>query len=99
MPNGGTLHLSTAQKKSNNGEQVVIAFRDTGLGMDEHKIKQSDGLLQSNKPKGAGLGLMVVNKIVEAHAGIIKLISKPGQGTKIEINLPLVQPSDSQTSE
>jgi signal transduction histidine kinase len=96
MPNGGTLLLSTGYRNSGNGEQVVIAFRDTGLGMDEIKIKQFDGLLQSKKPKGAGLGLMVVNKIVEAHAGIVKLISKPGQGTLIEIILPLVQPSDSQ---
>ncbi|MDB4706121.1 GAF domain-containing protein [Verrucomicrobia bacterium] len=96
MPSGGTLHLSTAHRKSGNGEHVVIAFRDTGLGMDERKMKQFDGLLQSNKPKGAGLGLMVVNKIVEAHAGIVKLISKPGQGTLIEIILPLVQPSDTQ---
>jgi len=40
---------------------------------------------------------MVVNKIVEAHAGIVKLISKPGQGTLIEIILPLVQPSDTQS--
>ena len=96
MPNGGTLHLSTGHRKSGNGEHVVIAFRDTGLGMDERKMKQFDGLLQSNKPKGAGLGLMVVNKIVEAHAGIVKLISKPGQGTLIEIILPLVQPSDTQ---
>ena len=94
MPNGGTLHLSTEHRNSGNGEHVVIAFRDTGLGMDERKMKQFDGLLQSNKPKGAGLGLMVVNKIVEAHAGIVKLISKPGQGTMIEIILPLVQPSD-----
>lgn len=99
MPNGGTLHLSTAHRKSGNGEHVVIAFRDTGLGMDERKMKQFDGLLQSNKPKGAGLGLMVVNKIVEAHAGIVKLISKPGQGTLIEIILPLVQPSDTQGPE
>ena len=96
MPNGGTLHLSTGHRKSGNGEHVVIAFRDTGLGMDERKMKQFDGLLQSNKPKGAGLGLMVVKKIVEAHAGIVKLISKPGQGTLIEIILPLVQPSDTQ---
>ena len=99
MPNGGTLHLSTALRNSENGEQVVIAFRDTGLGMDEGKIKQSDGLLQSNKPKGSGLGLMVVNKIVEAHAGIVKLISKPGHGTQIEIILPLIQPSDAQSPE
>lgn len=98
MPNGGKLHLSTSSRSSESGDHVVIGFRDTGLGMDERKIKQTDGLLQSNKPKGSGLGLMVVNKIIEAHAGIVKLISKPGQGTQIEIILPLVQPSDTQTA-
>ncbi len=94
MPNGGTLHLSTSKRSSENGELVVISFKDNGLGMDEQKIKQTNGLLQSNKPKGAGLGLMVVKKIIEAHAGIVKLVSKPGQGTLIELILPLVQPSD-----
>jgi signal transduction histidine kinase len=96
MPNGGKVHLSTSKRTTENGDQVVIAFKDTGLGMDEQKIKQTNGLLQSSKPKGAGLGLMVIKKNIEAHAGIVKLVSKLGQGTLIEIILPLVQPSDSQ---
>ncbi|GAG13845.1 unnamed protein product, partial [marine sediment metagenome] len=42
----------------------------------------------STKEKGSGLGLSIVYKLVEAHQGEIKVVSKEGEGTKFVIFLP-----------
>ena len=39
--------------------------------------------------EGTGLGLSVAHGIVTSHGGTITLFSKPGQGTTVEIFLPL----------
>jgi signal transduction histidine kinase len=41
------------------------------------------------KEKGTGLGLMICNKIIKQHHGIITYHSKAQQGTLVEIKLPL----------
>jgi signal transduction histidine kinase len=48
--------------------------------MDSSNIKQHDG---------AGLGLAIVQKLVDLHEGKIKVESKLGKGTKFIVNLPL----------
>jgi two-component system OmpR family sensor kinase len=37
---------------------------------------------------GAGLGLAIAKAIVEAHGGSIAVQSRPGQGTRFDLNLP-----------
>lgn len=89
MPDGGELHLSTSLTSNEQGDQVSIQFKDSGHGLDEKQILTSAGLLQSKKPQGTGLGLMVVKKIVESHCGIIRIESKKNQGTSIQIRIPV----------
>jgi signal transduction histidine kinase len=68
---------------------VCVQFKDSGHGLDEKQVLTSTGLLQSKKPQGTGLGLMVVKKIVESHCGIIRIDSKKQQGTTIQIRIPV----------
>ena len=42
----------------------------------------------TRKVSGTGLGLVIAKSITELHDGEIRLESKPGEGTKIEIWLP-----------
>ncbi len=42
----------------------------------------------TTKPKGTGLGLATVHRIVEAHGGELSLSSVPGQGTTVRVILP-----------
>lgn len=92
MPDGGELLLTTSLAQSQHTEQVCVTFKDSGHGMDEKQVMKSKGLLQSNKPQGNGLGLMVVKKIIEAHSGIIRIESKKNEGTTIQFRLPIHQP-------
>lgn len=74
---------------------VVITVRDTGIGVPIEEQPQlfrrffrstaSDTL----EIQGAGLGLFIVNRIVEAHGGVIAVASAPGEGTAVTIRLPL----------
>ena len=45
---------------------------------------------------GTGLGLPVVYGIVTAHGGSINVESKPGCGTRFEIQLPVIEPEDTE---
>jgi signal transduction histidine kinase len=42
----------------------------------------------TRRPGGTGLGLALVRRTVEAHGGSVRVQSKPGRGTKVEIRLP-----------
>lgn len=96
MPNGGTLTLTSRTALPSPGSRetagVVIEFADTGEGMTPEQQKRVfTSLLSTTKPQGAGLGLAIVSRIIEAHGGQIRVQSNPGHGTTITLFLPLRQ--------
>jgi signal transduction histidine kinase len=56
------------------------------------KFFRSPGV-QLDAIPGTGLGLAISKTIIEAHGGSINISSTVGQGTALEIRLPLVGPS------
>lgn len=68
---------------------VLLKIEDNGRGMRKKDLKQIFNPFFSTKTKGSGLGLYVVKKIVEEHEGTITVESKPREGTKVEIKLPV----------
>jgi signal transduction histidine kinase len=44
--------------------------------------------------QGAGLGLSLVKRIIEAHGGRIHVASAPGEGTTFTVTLPVVHGDD-----
>ena len=86
MPNGGELHITTRAKDSN----VEVEFQDSGEGMTPDQSQQAfTSLLSTTKPKGAGLGLAIVGRVVEAHRGKTSIQSTKGKGTTITLSFPL----------
>jgi len=70
--------------------QVRFVVQDTGGGMSPEKAKTIFDLFASSKGRrGTGIGLYVTRKIVQKHGGTIAVDSRPGQGSRFEINLPL----------
>jgi len=85
MPDGGTLKISTKV----DGKSVRIIFEDQGLGIPESFIdKIFEPFMTHGKKEGAGLGLSITKKIVEAHQGTIEVRSSLGAGATFTITLP-----------
>ncbi len=72
----------------------VIIVQDFGKGIDEEDLPYIyEGFFKgrSNEQEGMGLGLFYTKNIIEGHKGIIKVISKKGKGTTVEMKLPIIQ--------
>jgi len=68
-------------------DYIVINITDNGIGFSTDIIKNITKPYFTTKPKGSGLGLSIVNKIINDHNGTIKFISSKN-GAKVEIVLP-----------
>jgi two-component system sensor histidine kinase HydH len=86
MENGGQLVITSSIK---DDVTVAIDIKDSGSGMSEDDLSKIFDPYFTTKPKGTGLGLPIVHKIIEAHQGQIKVRSARGQGTAFSIILPL----------
>jgi PAS domain S-box-containing protein len=76
------LKITISSKVENN--ELVISFKDNGIGIDLEKNKDKIfGLYQRfhNHPDSKGLGLYLVKSQVESMGGTIKVDSKTGKGT------------------
>jgi PAS domain S-box-containing protein len=67
---------------------VVFEVADNGIGMTPDERERMFLPFYTTKPTGTGLGLAIVKKIVDLHAGEIRVTSEPGRGTRVVIALP-----------
>lgn len=95
MPDGGSLNIRSRALpigKRRRITHVLIRFRDTGVGMTrEQSDRAFSSLLQTSKPRGNGIGMAIVARVVETHQGIVRIHSSPGKGTAISIILPVLK--------
>jgi signal transduction histidine kinase len=91
MADGGTLSIrSRVVRARDKSEQVMVEFKDTGGGMTEEQQQRAfKAVLATTKAKGSGLGLAIVGRIIETHHGQIRIRSRAGRGTAIQILLPV----------
>ena len=98
MPRGGKLTLSCAAARrpselpDSSPEQFArLTVRDTGIGMDEEtQRKVFEPFFTTKTPgQGTGLGLATVYAIVQQNGGHIQVQSRPGEGSRFDVYLPL----------
>ncbi len=84
----GTLRI----RSSADGDNVVVAFQDTGPGMSAETLRRIFDPFFTTKEagEGTGLGLTISYGIIEDHGGRIWAESGPGRGTTFVIELPIV---------
>jgi signal transduction histidine kinase len=68
---------------------VWTTVQDTGPGVPPEDQTRIFEPLVTTRAKGMGLGLSLARKIVEAHAGEIRLSSEPGSGAAFTVELPI----------
>lgn len=83
-----SLPVEAADKK-----YYLIQLKDNGIGFDqeyaEDIFKVFTRLHNSSDYPGTGVGLSIVQKVVENHGGYIWAESKPGEGASFKILLPI----------
>ena len=67
---------------------VEIAVKDTGYGIREEFLEKIFEPYFTEKRQGNGLGLVVVNNVVEKHGGKVLVESRMGGGSKFTVRLP-----------
>jgi signal transduction histidine kinase len=86
MPEGGRLKIDFARQDGN----LVIAFSDTGPGIDPEMARRVFEPFFTTKREGIGLGLFLSRAIVERHGGTISIAPNPeGRGTVVSFIFPL----------
>ncbi|GKT06877.1 hypothetical protein DSTSK_01820 [Desulforhabdus sp. TSK] len=84
METEGSITVSTRRQ----GDQICIEVADTGKGIEPELMPEIFNPFFTTKKTGTGLGLAVINKIVEDHHGTVSVQSTQGKGTTFSILLP-----------
>lgn len=81
--------ISICSKGSDDG--IFISIKDNGCGIDKEDLPKVTHKFYkgSNNYSGSGIGLSVCEEIINLHGGRLRIDSKAGEGTLVEIYLPL----------
>ncbi len=71
--------------------QLRICVSDNGIGIDAATQARLGEPFFTTRATGTGLGLAVVKSVARAHSGSFHLRSRPGRGTCVTFELPLLQ--------
>lgn len=83
-PQGSPVDISLSKKESG----TFLEVKDYGSGISEQDMEYIFNPFFSTLPNATGMGLAVVESVVNEHLGTIEVDSKPGTGTSIRIFLP-----------
>jgi two-component system cell cycle sensor histidine kinase/response regulator CckA len=105
MPNGGQLVVETHNSELDEhfaplvgippGRYVIVAFSDTGSGMDDATKARVFEPFFTTKDFGrnTGLGLATALGVVQQSGGTVTVCSEPGAGSTFKIYLPRLETS------
>lgn len=86
--NGGTLRVEAAPVNQQSRNGVRVRITDTGPGVPDDLREQIFNPFVTTKQTGVGLGLSIVQKIIDGHQGSIRLDKGPEGGASFTIFLP-----------
>ena len=100
----GGVMVTVDVSRERAGRHLRIAVADTGPGLRRNDIErifeefeQGDGT-STRRHGGAGLGLAISRRIVDAMGGSLRVAGEPGRGAEVTISIPIVEPVERQLS-
>jgi PAS domain S-box-containing protein len=85
MPTGGVLTVSSREFD----RYLLLTIIDTGRGMSDEQTEKIFEPFYTTKSTGLGLGMPFAKRVIERHQGSIRVTSRLGEGTEVEIKLPV----------
>ncbi|HKA44886.1 MAG TPA: ATP-binding protein [Burkholderiales bacterium] len=73
---------------------VQLTVTDNGSGFPEHMMQRVFEPYVTSKPKGTGLGLVIVKKIIEEHGGEVAVANVTPCGARVTLRIPVAPASD-----
>lgn len=89
MGTSGTLSVRCRVDPA--GRVVTAVIGDTGPGMSQERLAQAFQPFRTTKARGLGIGLSLVKSTLERYGGEVRIDSRPGEGTRVELVLPLAR--------
>lgn len=97
-PPGGDVYLTVdIVAKNEEGQQLRVQVRDTGIGIPEDKLQFIfERFFQVDDPNapveaGSGIGLTLVKEYVKLLGGTVEVQSRPGKGSEFSLYLPITR--------
>jgi two-component system sensor histidine kinase PilS (NtrC family) len=90
-PADGVVRVTAAREpdpRDPSAARVRIEVHDRGSGMSPEVLDRLFEPFYTTKPKGTGLGLATVHRLVEKQAGSVAVHSEVGVGTRVAVVLP-----------
>jgi PAS domain S-box-containing protein len=73
--------------RRHESDQVLVAVRDSGIGIDSQDLEKIFDAFYTTKPQGMGMGLAISRSIVENHGGRLWAIPNDGPGATFQFTL------------
>lgn len=99
MEGGGTLKVSTSffadyhllLGEGRVGHMALVKIKDTGPGIKAEVLKSLFTPFFTTKKQGTGLGLMITQRIIKEHDGLLRLQTEIRKGTTFQVYLKLAK--------
>lgn len=85
IENSGKIKIKIGNEKSS----VIINITDTGEGISDGDLQRIFNLYFTSKAKGTGIGLSIIQRIINEHDGVINVESKLGVGSTFTLTIPI----------
>ena len=93
----GEVRLRGRVVKRPEGEYVAVEVQDTGVGVPPEllpyifdRFRQADPL-PGRRHGGLGIGLALARALVDAHGGVIRVVTEVGNGSAFTVELPVAR--------
>jgi PAS domain S-box-containing protein len=110
LEDGGTLLISSRWEQTvgfssqpcvnpscqENRGRLLIAFKDSGVGIDPESLETIFNPFHTSKHNGTGLGLSISQRVMEQHGGKIVVESELGDGSTFTVLLPVCIASEAE---
>ncbi len=97
-PDGGNIKVTLYESPSPKGDRYIrshLQVKDNGVGMSEEFVSHifesfvREDSARVHKAQGAGVGMAITKHIVDAMGGAIRVKSKVGEGTEVDVILDM----------